>query len=73
MCDVSVAHAQVVLNGSDVTPVLQLSQLVAGRFVFTLTVSDNEGLSDSDTASLIVKHSECQPEADFTQCLHTGS
>ena len=47
-----------VLNSSDETAVLQLSQLVAGRYVFTLQVIDDDGLSDRDTASLIVKHSE---------------
>ena len=46
---------QDVLNNSDHQAVLQLANIVAGRYVFTLTVSDAEGLTNSDTASVIVK------------------
>ncbi|KFM79584.1 Dyslexia-associated protein-like protein, partial [Stegodyphus mimosarum] len=44
-----------VLENSDQTPVLKLSGLISGRYLFRLTVSDLQGASSSDTASLIVK------------------
>lgn len=44
-----------VLNGSDHGAVLQLINLVAGKYIFRLTVFDAEGLSSSDTANLHVK------------------
>ncbi|XP_021367738.1 dyslexia-associated protein KIAA0319-like protein isoform X2 [Mizuhopecten yessoensis] len=44
-----------VLNGSDHQAVLQLTNLVAGRYIFTLKVTDEEGLESSDSASLVVK------------------
>ena len=37
---------------------LQLVNLVAGRYVFTLTVVDGEGLSSSAKAALVVKEGE---------------
>ncbi|KAK3087314.1 hypothetical protein FSP39_004539 [Pinctada imbricata] len=43
-----------ILNGSDHQAVLQLVNLVAGRYSFILTVMDAEGLTNSDTASLTV-------------------
>lgn len=43
------------LNGSDHGAVLQLVNLVAGKYIFRLTVFDAEGLSNSDTANLHVK------------------
>lgn len=46
---------QDVLNGSDHEAVLQLVNLVAGKYIFKLTVFDAEGLSSSDTANLHVK------------------
>lgn len=46
---------QDVLNGSDHGAVLQLVNLVAGKYIFRLTVFDAEGLSSSDTANLHVK------------------
>ena len=46
---------QEVLNNSDHQAVLQLVNLVAGRYVFTLTVMDTEGLTSSDKASVVVK------------------
>ncbi|XP_062573171.1 dyslexia-associated protein KIAA0319-like protein isoform X1 [Saccostrea cucullata] len=44
-----------VLNGSEHKAVLQLVNLVAGKYIFKLTVFDAEGLSSSDTAHLLVK------------------
>nr|KAG5701483.1 hypothetical protein BaRGS_000879 [Batillaria attramentaria] len=44
-----------VVNSSDHRAVLQLVNLVAGRYVFTLTITDEQGLSSKDTASLLVK------------------
>lgn len=44
-----------ILNNSDHQAVLQLVNLVAGQYIFTLTVKDAEGLSSKDKASLIVK------------------
>lgn len=46
---------QDILNNSDHQAVLQLVNLVAGQYIFTLTVKDAEGLSSKDKASLIVK------------------
>ncbi|XP_060562361.1 LOW QUALITY PROTEIN: dyslexia-associated protein KIAA0319-like protein, partial [Ruditapes philippinarum] len=43
------------LTQSDHQAVLQLANLVAGKYVFTLTVADAEGLSSSDKASILVK------------------
>lgn len=40
---------------SDETPLLQLTDLVVGRYVFNLTVFDEQGLSDTDTVNFIVK------------------
>ena len=48
-------YFQYVLNHSDHQAVLQLSNLVAGRYIFTLEVKDAEGLSSTDTAQLIVQ------------------
>lgn len=33
---------------------LQLTNIVAGRYIFKLTVTDGQGLSNSDTVSIIV-------------------
>ncbi|XP_046548789.1 dyslexia-associated protein KIAA0319-like protein [Haliotis rubra] len=44
-----------VVNGSNHQAVLQLSNVVAGRYIFKLSVVDAAGLSSSDTASVIVK------------------
>ncbi|XP_045183076.2 dyslexia-associated protein KIAA0319-like protein isoform X2 [Mercenaria mercenaria] len=44
-----------ILNSSDHQAVLQLANLVAGKYMFTLTVVDAEGLSSSDKASVLVK------------------
>ena len=48
---------QDVLNNSDHQAVLQLTNLIAGRYFFTLEVEDEEGLKSSDTASVIVNPS----------------
>jgi hypothetical protein len=44
-----------VVNNTDHQAVLQLVNLVAGRYTFTLTVTDEQGLSSKDTTSLLVK------------------
>lgn len=41
---------------SDETPFLQLTDLVAGRYVFDLTVFDEQGWSDTDTVTVVVKN-----------------
>ncbi|CAD6999550.1 dyslexia-associated protein KIAA0319-like protein [Ceratitis capitata] len=51
--DTSLA-AGVVVGDSDKRPVLILTNLVHGRYVFKLTVYDEQGLSSSDTVSIIV-------------------
>lgn len=54
--------AGIMLNHTDHEPVLLLTNLVPGRYVFTLTVTDAGGLSSKDTASLIVKPEENRDE-----------
>lgn len=49
---------QEVLNHSDTTAVLQLINVVAGRYVFSLEVADAEGVSATDTASIIIREGE---------------
>lgn len=44
-----------VANNSNHQAVLQLVNLIAGRYIFSLQVFDAEGLSSSDSASIIVK------------------
>jgi len=46
---------QVVVGDTDHKPVLQLTGLVAGRYVFVLEVTDEAGQKSSSTASLLVK------------------
>lgn len=56
------------LNGSDHKAVLQLVNMVSGRYMFTLTVLDAEGLSSSDSASVVIKedpHEEDLIELDI--------
>uniref|UniRef100_A0A182QFI0 MANSC domain-containing protein n=1 Tax=Anopheles farauti TaxID=69004 RepID=A0A182QFI0_9DIPT len=43
-----------VIDGSDSKAVLMLTNIVTGRYVFKLTVYDGQGLSASDTVSIIV-------------------
>lgn len=38
-------------------PVLHLSKLVKGRYIFKLTVTDDKGLTDSDTVAVNIKES----------------
>ena len=45
------------MTGED-QPVLHLSKLVEGRYVFKLTVTDDKGLKDSDTVAVNIKKSE---------------
>lgn len=47
--------AGLVLAPSESSPVLQLTNLVAGKYIFKLTVKDEQGLSDQDIATLTVK------------------
>ncbi|ODN01086.1 hypothetical protein Ocin01_05592 [Orchesella cincta] len=47
--------AGIMLAPSDTSPVLQLTDLVAGKYVFKLIVKDEQGLSDEDTVTLTVK------------------
>uniref|UniRef100_A0A1B0CQZ9 Serine-type protease inhibitor n=1 Tax=Lutzomyia longipalpis TaxID=7200 RepID=A0A1B0CQZ9_LUTLO len=44
-----------VIGNTDHEPVLMVTDLVAGRYVFRLTVTDDQGLSSSDTVSVIVR------------------
>ncbi|KAL4218544.1 hypothetical protein ACF0H5_023278 [Mactra antiquata] len=44
-----------ILNNSDHQAILQLVNLVAGKYIFTLKVTDSEGLSSTDKASILVK------------------
>ncbi|XP_026726314.1 dyslexia-associated protein KIAA0319 [Trichoplusia ni] len=48
------AAGTVILN-SDTQPVLMLTNIEAGRYVFELTVTDDQGESDKDTVSVQVK------------------
>uniref|UniRef100_A0A182M2I7 MANSC domain-containing protein n=1 Tax=Anopheles culicifacies TaxID=139723 RepID=A0A182M2I7_9DIPT len=43
-----------IIGDSDTKPVLMLTNIVTGRYVFKLTVYDGQGLSASDTVSIIV-------------------
>ena len=46
---------QDVLNGSDHQAVLQMVNLVAGWYIFSLKVTDRDGLSNTDSATVVVK------------------
>ncbi|EDV50405.1 dyslexia-associated protein KIAA0319 [Drosophila erecta] len=46
--------AGVIVADTDKEPVMILTNLVQGRYVFTLTVSDDQGLTSSDTVSVNV-------------------
>ena len=52
-----IINLQTVVNNSDHRAVLQLVNLVAGHYLFTLTVEDAEGLTSKDSASLVVNKS----------------
>ncbi|XP_075980361.1 dyslexia-associated protein KIAA0319 isoform X2 [Anticarsia gemmatalis] len=70
------AAGSVILN-SDSTPVLMLTNIEPGRYVFELTVTDDQGESDRDTVSVQVKPDPLEmnlmeltlniPVATFTQ------
>ncbi|CAG9564693.1 unnamed protein product [Danaus chrysippus] len=47
--------AGTVIMKSDTTPVLMLTNIEVGRYVFELTVTDDQGESDRDTVSVQVK------------------
>lgn len=49
--------AGMVINASDSSPVLMFTDVVAGVYVWKLTVWDDQGASSSDTVSIIVKES----------------
>ncbi|PSN49545.1 hypothetical protein C0J52_04994 [Blattella germanica] len=51
----SLALGKVIAN-TDHSPVLMLTDVVPGRYVFRLIVTDDQGLSDEDTVSVIVKN-----------------
>uniref|UniRef100_A0A1L8D917 Putative serine-type protease inhibitor n=1 Tax=Nyssomyia neivai TaxID=330878 RepID=A0A1L8D917_9DIPT len=44
-----------VIGNTDHEPTLMITDLVAGRYVFRLTVTDDQGLYSSDTVSVIVR------------------
>jgi hypothetical protein len=46
-----------ILDNSSYSPVLRLTNLIAGRYLFKLTVADNQGAQASEVVSLIVKPS----------------
>jgi len=46
---------QDVVDGTDHNPVLLLTGVVSGRYVFTLEVTDESGQKSSSTASVLVK------------------
>ncbi|CAI9721075.1 dyslexia-associated KIAA0319 isoform X2 [Octopus vulgaris] len=56
--DPSSLAAGEIANNSNSEAVLQLINLIAGRYIFTLHVFDSDGLSSSDSASIIVKPGE---------------
>lgn len=51
--DASLAAGQIV-GTTDSAPVMILTNLVSGRYVYKLTVSDEQGLTSSDTASVFI-------------------
>ncbi|XP_072152328.1 dyslexia-associated protein KIAA0319-like protein isoform X2 [Bemisia tabaci] len=50
----SLALGTIILN-SDKSPIVMLTGLVVGRYVFRLKVTDDHGVSSEDTVSIIVK------------------
>ena len=44
-----------IVDGSDNTPVLILSDLINGTYNYTLTITNNNGKSSKDTVTLTVK------------------
>lgn len=41
---------------SDESPILELTDVTVGKYIFNLTVYDEQGLSDTDTVTFIVKN-----------------
>jgi len=52
------------LSDSDHEPILELINVVSGRYIFTLEVKDAEGQTSVDSTSLIV-----QPGMHVFQCV----
>ncbi|XP_015173738.1 PREDICTED: dyslexia-associated protein KIAA0319 [Polistes dominula] len=44
-----------IIEGTDKSPILMLTDIVPGRYLFKLKVTDEQGLSNEDTVSVIVK------------------
>ncbi|XP_011314056.1 dyslexia-associated protein KIAA0319 isoform X2 [Fopius arisanus] len=44
-----------IIEGTDQSPVLMITDVVPGRYIFKLKVTDDDGLFSEDTASVIVK------------------
>lgn len=53
--DPSSLAAGTILENSDQSPILKLTNLIPGRYLFQLTVTDGQGAMNFDIASLIVK------------------
>lgn len=45
-----------IVEETDESPVLIITDLAVGKYIFNLTVYDEQGLSDSDIITFIVKH-----------------
>lgn len=45
-----------VAEKSDESPILILTDVIVGTYIFNLTVYDEQGLSDTDTVSIVVKN-----------------
>lgn len=48
-----------IVEGTDKSPILMVTDIVPGRYVFKLKVTDDQGLSSEDTVSVIVKPGNC--------------
>ncbi|XP_034947675.1 dyslexia-associated protein KIAA0319 [Chelonus insularis] len=44
-----------IIDGTDHSPILMVTDIIPGRYVFKLKVTDDQGLSSEDTVSVIVK------------------